>query len=193
MAIFTDTFTDTDATANYTRTGWSLLGAGTSGARILSNNLQILGNTDGGFEGHDHGGADHYAQATLGAGAVGIYKGLVAVRATDRASFYEAAYNTGTSKWEIWDENAAIGVAGSTSTQSAGDVLRMEANGTTITLKINGSTIVTATNSGNTDTKVGFRTNHNTAYNDYYRDWESGLLSDVGGGSTFVPQVIMVL
>ncbi len=193
MAVFTDTFTDTNGTANPGRTGWSILGAGGNGANIQSNAINITGDTDGGFNGHDHGGADHYAQATLGAGALGIYKGLIAVRATDRASFYEAAYNTGTSKWEIWDENNSIGVAGSTSTQSAGDVLRMEANGTTITLKINGSTIVTATNSGNTDTKVGFRTNHNTAYSDYYRDWESGLLSDVGGGSTFVPQVIMVL
>ena len=192
MAIFTDDFTGTNGADLNVRSGWTTYGSGLNGAEIQSNNLSRLGDADGAFIGQDKGGADHYGQATIGADAVTAFMLILAVRATDRNDFYAAAYNPGDSKWELWTPTTRITQQVGTQSAAAGDVVRLEANGTTITLKINGSTVITETGVILTGQRVGIPTKDGSA-TDFMRDWESGLLSDVGGGSTFVPQVIMVL
>ncbi len=192
MAIFTDDFTGTNGADLNLRSGWTIYGSGVNGAEIQSNNLSRLGDSDGAFIGQDKGGSDHYCQATVGADAITSVMFILAVRATDRNDFYAATYNQSDSKWELWSPSSRIAQQAGTNTASAGDVVRLEASGTTVVLKVNGVTKITETGLGLTGQRVGIPT-INVSATDFLRDWESGLLSDVGGGSTFVPQVIMVL
>jgi hypothetical protein len=185
----TDSFTAaSDAPLQTYSANWTILsGAFTVSAAADAVYPSSANNECGAIRNDETFAADQYAQATLGnvAGfddaAVGV-----AVRGSAGGNYYGAYYSSGGNMLYLfkmvggaWTELAAIYL-----TPAAGDTLRLEVVGTTLTAKRNGTAALVRTDSSLTSGKPGISGYHFTGVARLL-DWEGGNLG--GSGVTVTP------
>jgi hypothetical protein len=190
MATYTDNFNRADGGLN--SGDWGTWGGG--------GNLDISGNAVGAGGGNNLGGIytagtftdDQYSQVQLVSGAVGKY-GVMVRGSTSAAQGY--LFQTDT--YDSIGASIAIALlevtAGPTYTiidsdtiaLAAGDVMYIEAVGTTITAKVNGSTVMTGTNATTSSGKAGIWGKFGTP-NPSIDNWEGG---DVGAPPADGPSI----
>lgn len=187
MALFTDTFDGESDALVHQRPGWST-GAG------LANYARLNGaggvktiNTSGTLTAqvcqYDTGGADHFAQVTLGSGfaAGGTGWDPVFVRGSPTGeAHYSLTYTTSNTLLRIrrFAAGAVTDLASRTMTVVSGDVVRMEASGSTVRVLVNGVEQMTATDTalaGNT--RTGFRARSLQVQNPIILDFSSNTLT----------------
>ena len=193
MPLFTDTFSGADGTLLAGRTGW----VSTSGYYDV---LRLNGTGGVKFDTYtddpksalnDTGSADHYVQATVGAGfkTVPGNKLILGLAASDRNNFAGVSFDTVDGILRVRSGSANVeGITGQGI--DAGDVLRLEWTSSTDTLvvKKNGATIATVVVSGyfTEGTKTGIFLSYNgtTATDDIFRDWESNAIGGAPADTT---------
>jgi hypothetical protein len=194
MAI-TDNFTGTAGQKITARSGWSMLGSGTTGDNpeisAAGNSMgSAASNSDAGMVGENLASADHYVQAKLYSAFAWSGTGnlpLLAVRTDSRNEAWGLIYRTPTSSWQLYKAGAGAGLRSSyAATFVDGDVCRLEAQGNEIRFYLNGTLRITESGitDGLTTPGVGILVRNVTASAVIADDWESGVLA---GGDTTAP------
>jgi hypothetical protein len=173
---FTDNFAGTDGQNLEDRSGWTLVDGAAGAAQInASNQLKCSSaQSTGSYKCTDQGSADHYTQAAIrGSGTQ-----LLCARLTNGSNFIGARRET--SAWQLYKRVAGVftQLGASASTYSAGDVLKLEANGNSLTAYKNGSAVIgPVTDSfNNTETRQGLSP-RSAALNPWLDNFEAGALS----------------
>lgn len=186
MALFTDDFTGTDNDPVSGRTGWTAGTPGTNNAFINGSNSVKFTDTfnDSCVVYNEKGAADHWCECVAGANFGGPYFPLFVRNDGGRSNLYAVRLDGGL--WELWNVNGgALSRAENVSgTVTAGDVIRLEAVGSSLTLKKNGTTVLTHTMLNHlTNTKVGIYPRSNVTGAAVLDNWRSGLDGEGAGGA----------
>ena len=183
----TDTFTDTDGVqiANH-GTGWTLLNGGDiqGDLDIQSNSLASDAASQNGiaFWDNDAFNADHYSKATIVAiTSASVYIG-VTTRCSSPSSTWLFNVHSGNSYIDEWVNGTYTGLASSTDTIVVNDVIRMEAEGTTVRCKVNDVEIMSVTDTSLTTGAAGVG-GHSDGATTRLDNWEGGNLGVVAGKS----------
>jgi len=185
---FNDAFTGTAGQKIIARSGWAMLGSGSTGDNPEINAAgtrmaSAASNGDAGMIGQDTGTTDHYVQAKLYTGFQWGESGnlpLLCVRTDSRNEGWGLMYRTSTSSWQIYKAGAGAGLRGSyAATFVDGDVVRLEAEGADIRFYLNGTLRLTdpGVTDGLTQTGVGILVRNVASSVDIADDWESGALA----------------
>jgi len=185
---FNDNFTGTAGQKIIARSGWAMLGSGSTGDNPEINAAgtrmaSAASNGDAGMVGQDVGSADHYVQVKLYTGFQWGESGnlpLLCVRTDSRNEGWGVLYRTSTSSWQIYKAGAGAGLRGSyAATFVDGDVIRLEAEGADIRFYLNGTLRISdpGVTDGLTQTGVGILVRNVASSVDIADDWESGALS----------------
>lgn len=195
----TDAFTDTNGTALESHdANWTMIGTGgNSSSWAINTNAAYPDSTTSNFARWDGDtfGDDQYSQAVLAAiDAAGSGRFGLAVRITspgadtaDKDGYCFAVRNWSGNEarylYSVTDASETIldsdGTASSTS-----EVLRIEANGTTIRALVDDVEILSATDSTHTSGSAGLYANNKSTSDCRLDDWEGGNLGTGTGTST---------
>lgn len=189
MTITTVNFSAANGTEVLNVAPWTLLGSGgNTGLQCNGSNQAKLATGSGNiaWHGQDIGSPDHFAECIIYAGADNtvIDKGPLSVRAVDRTDHIYAMYNSGDSRWGIYDifgrQNSVVESAPN------GETYRLEAEGaSSIRLYRDNVLILSATTSRNASaTYAGLLMDcaSDQTLNPCISAYRSGLLSDLTGG-----------
>lgn len=180
MTLHTDDFAGTDGQLLDARPGWTRNGTVNGIAEIRNNRLATVATTgdNAAYDAPDTGSADHYAQAAFHSNAQANSFGVVC-RMQDRQNWGIGIRLNSASQMQVSRRNAStvVNITTVSITHTAGDVYRIEVEGTSARIYQNGSLLTTVTASTfTTETKTGVVVRINT-HNPWIDDWESGPLA----------------
>lgn len=184
MAVFTDNFTGANLDDVSARTGWDTTDGPGSGSEMIiwDNQLgEVASSSNIGIR-HTHVSANHYAQAVVKSLA---WVGFLCVRMTSDEDYI--GVRPAGSNYEVYKRsNAGFSLLGTTSGVVAAldQVLRLEANGSTIRVLVDAVERLSLTESAHaTIMNVGFHPRNAGAVSPMLDDWESGELGMSGTAS----------
>lgn len=192
MAIFTSNFAGANNTNLLSIPGFSKFGSGTDSTIQLngSNQLKVDTSLDCPLIGQNLSHQDHFVELVLADALAALLDNIrfqLVVRASDRNSKVWATFNPQEGVWELRASEGIGRFALTSSTANIGDVMRLEAEGTTYRLYKNGTQILAAPTANavlDSQTACGLIINTfagsavNPAAAGPYR---SGLISDLAG------------
>lgn len=165
MTTRADTFVDTAGTGLLAHTatgpngGWAWTnaeGTGSTAAINASNQLKMLATVSGTFTAATVGSNDQFAQVGVMAASDSFHVIVGSARGSS-GSFYGARYKAG--NWELFKcvSGSFTQLGSSAAALTAGDVAKLQAVGTAVTLFVNGVSTLTATDSSVTSGETGFQ------------------------------------
>lgn len=159
--IIQDNFTGPNGEKLTARPGWVLLGSGwgPSNPEIGSNQLVAAADAgDAGLVGQDTLVTDHYVQANVYAGLQWSSGNIpmLCIRSTNRGEAWGIFYRSGAGQWQMFKSGTGGGLGAAwVGSFTAGDFVRLEAEGNIIRAYINGTLRITQDTLGNGASNTG--------------------------------------